>query len=104
MAIICKTKKMASKLYDELSKYRNMSLLDIKNKGVKKGIVISDVGLVKGLEFDKVIVYGVNKKNVIKEIDRNYLYIAASRAINELTIMGDSTLLSLNTFSNNKEF
>ena len=35
----------------------------------------------------KVIVYGSNDKNYCNDIDRNYFYIACSRAINELEIV-----------------
>jgi len=91
MAIVCKSKKMASKLYLSLNDLDNVSLLDIKGKEIKRGVVISGVSLIKGLEFDKVIVYEANNKNYCNEIDRNYLYIACSRAINELKIISSAS-------------
>lgn len=94
LAIICKTKKQASKLYLELSEFNNVSFLDTKNKEIKRGVVVSGVSLVKGLEFDKVIVYGADNKNYFNEIDRNYFYIACSRAINELVILGENNIVS----------
>ena len=94
MAIICKNKKQASKLYLELLNFENVSFLDVKNKDVIKGIVVSGVSLVKGLEFDKVVVYGANDKNYNSEIDKNYFYIACSRAINELTILSEISFTS----------
>ena len=94
MAIVCKNKRQASKLYLELSDYDNVSFLDVKNKEIKRGVVVSGVSLVKGLEFDKVIVYGANEKNYFSDIDRNYFYIACSRAINELTIISESSFTS----------
>mgnify|MGYP003299277546 CR=1 FL=1 len=45
----------------------NVSLLDIKGKEIKRGVVISSVSLVKGLEFDKVIVYEANQKTYNEE-------------------------------------
>ena len=45
--------------------------LDIKNKEIIRGIVISGVSLVKGLEFDKVVVYGANSKNYCKNSTNN---------------------------------
>ena len=90
MAIICKSKKQASKLYSEFSNFDNVSFLDIKNKEIKRGVVISGISLVKGLEFDKVVVYGASDKNYCKEVDRNYFYIACSRAINELVILAEN--------------
>ena len=94
MAIICKNRRQASKLYLELGDLANVSFLDAKYKGVKKGIVVSGVSLVKGLEFDKVVVYGANEKNYNSEVDRNYFYIACSRAINELTILSAENFTS----------
>lgn len=87
MAIVCKNKKSASKLYLELCDLDNVSLLDIKGKEIKRGIVVGSVSLVKGLEFDKVIVYEANDSSYNNEIDRNYFYIACSRAINSLEII-----------------
>ena len=87
MAIVCKGRKSASKLYLALSDLDNVSLLDIKGKEIKRGVVISSISLVKGLEFDKVIVYDADDCNYCDEIDRNYFYIACSRAINELEIV-----------------
>jgi len=94
LAIVCKNKRQASKLYLELSNFDNVSYLDVKNKEIKRGIVISGVSLVKGLEFDKVIVYGANESNYNSEIDRNYFYIACSRAINELVILSENSFTS----------
>lgn len=94
LAIVCKNRKQASKLFMEFSDFDNVSLMDIKNKEIKRGVVISSVSLIKGLEFDKVIVFGANKKNYCKEIDRNYFYIACSRAINELLILSNDSFTS----------
>ena len=87
MAVICKSKRMANKLYLSLKEFDNVSFLDIKGKEIKRGVVVSGVSLIKGLEFDKVIVYDASERNYNKEIERNYFYIACSRAINELEIV-----------------
>jgi DNA helicase-2/ATP-dependent DNA helicase PcrA len=78
----------------ELSNFNNVSFLDIKSKDIKKGIIVSSCSLVKGLEFDKVVVYGANEKNYCSEIDRNYFYIACSRAINDLVVLADERFTS----------
>jgi DNA helicase-2/ATP-dependent DNA helicase PcrA len=104
MAVICKSKKQASKLYSELSDFDNVTFLDIKNKEIKRGVVISGVSLVKGLEFDKVVVYGANDKNYSKEVDRNYFYIACSRAINELVILSENKFTDFLGDVNEKDF
>lgn len=94
LAIICKNKRQANKLYLELSEFDNVSFLDIKNKQITRGVVVSGVSLVKGLEFDKVIVYDASYKNYNEDIDKNYFYIACSRAINELEV------ISFDSFTN----
>ena len=92
MAVICKSKRMANKLYLSLKEFDNVSFLDIKGKEIKRGVVVSGVSLIKGLEFDKVIVYDASEKNYNKEIERNYFYIACSRAINELEIVSSGNI------------
>lgn len=92
LAIICKNQKKASKLYLQLEGFLNVSFLNVKNKEIKKGIVVSSVSIVKGLEFDKVVVFGANEKNYNSEVDKNYFYIACSRAINELEILSDGNI------------
>ncbi len=94
LAIICKSQKKASKLYVKLEGFTNISFLNVKNKEIKKGVVVSGVSIVKGLEFDKVVVFGANDKNYCSEIDKNYFYIACSRAINELEILSDGLFTS----------
>lgn len=87
MAIVCKNLRRANKLYLELKDSDKVSLLDIKGKEIKRGVVVGPVSLVKGLEFDKVIVVDASDDNYKKEIDCNYFYIACSRAINELEVI-----------------
>ncbi len=93
LVIVCKSKKMASKLHLILKKEFNVHLLNPKSKSVIRGCVIGWISVVKGLEFDKVVVYEANSKNYSLDIDRNYFYVACSRAINELVVLssGDFT-------------
>lgn len=94
MAIICRNQKEASKLSLLLKDHDNVSLLNVKGKGVIRGIVIGSISLIKGLEFDKVIVYDSNSNNYSSDIEKNYFYIACSRAINELEVISSYDLTS----------
>ena len=91
LAIICKNKRQANKLYLDLADFDNVSFLDVKNKEITRGVIVSGVSLIKGLEFDKVIVYDASFKNYNEDIDRNYFYIACSRAINELEVISSGS-------------
>lgn len=51
------------------------------------GIIVTTAQLAKGLEFDRVIVPFVNKSNYKDEIDRSMLYIACTRAMQDLIII-----------------
>ena len=42
--------------------------------------------MAKGLEFDVVIVYDVNKENYSSDFDKKLLYIACTRALHRLVI------------------
>ena len=43
--------------------------------------------LVKGLEFQDVIVLEADEENYKEKLDINYLYVACSRAISTLTVL-----------------
>ena len=94
MAIICRNQKEASKLSLLLKDYDNVSLLNVKGKGVIRGVVIGSISLIKGLEFDKVVVYDSNSSNYSSDIEKNYFYIACSRAINELEVISSYDMTS----------
>ncbi len=86
VAILCKSNSAANKLYDALSdEHRNKCcLLDSPNDKLKEGVVVSSSYLVKGLEFDIVILPDVSDTEYNTEIDRKLLYIACTRALHEL--------------------
>lgn len=86
LAIICKSYKEAFKLYQRIKDDVSVSLLSNKSKGVIRGVVVGSTCIVKGLEFDKVIVFDGSIFNYSSEMEKNYFYINCSRAINELVI------------------
>jgi DNA helicase-2/ATP-dependent DNA helicase PcrA len=70
-------------------------MLNYNGKDIKRGIVIGCIFLTKGLEFEKVIVIDTGENNYNSEIDRNYLYIACSRAMHELSLYSVGKLTNL---------
>jgi DNA helicase-2/ATP-dependent DNA helicase PcrA len=62
----------------------------------KEGAFIIDLGLVKGLEFDGVIIPDADEKNYPDtELSRHRLYTAESRATQRLTILAEGKLTPL---------
>ena len=87
MGIICKTQEQANSLHETLSKgKRSIHLLDGRSVSFGEGIVITSAHLVKGLEFDHVMVPFGNRKNYNTEPDRQMLYVACTRAMHQLDV------------------
>lgn len=86
IAIICKSRKEASKVYFNLKGKIDINLIDYKGDQVMSGVMVLPVFLAKGLEFDAVIVYEVNEKNYETLYDKKLLYIACTRALHRLSL------------------
>ena len=95
LGIVTKSYKEAKKVYENIKNRCNVNILTFKGKDIKRGIVIGSLYLTKGLEFEKVIVLDASEKKYKKEIDRNYLYIACSRAMHELSLYSVGKLSEL---------
>ncbi|MDA8222255.1 UvrD-helicase domain-containing protein [Desulfosporosinus sp.] len=95
IAIICKTQVEAEKVYCRLKKSVQITLIKPRGGEVIKGALVIPSYMAKGLEFDVVIVYDVNKENYSSNFDRKLLYIACTRALHRLVIYykGDKSLL-----------
>jgi DNA helicase-2/ATP-dependent DNA helicase PcrA len=87
MAIICKTLKECVELKKILKKDKNISVITGKEKDYSGGVVIIPSYLVKGLEFDIVIVSNASKENYTeKDLDVKLLYVAMTRPLHQLYI------------------
>lgn len=89
LVTICKTSLAAQKLYDALDeKHKERCyLMNKEDADFREGIIITNSYLVKGLEFDHVIVPEVTCEEYFSERDRQVLYIAGTRALHELDIL-----------------
>lgn len=89
LVVICKTSAAAQKLYDSLDETHKNScyLMNKEDADFHEGIIITNSYLVKGLEFDYVIVPEVTDEEYFSERDRQILYIASTRALHELDIL-----------------
>lgn len=61
--------------------------LTLDTNTFNEGIILAPTFLVKGLEFDAVIVVDTDDQNFQTEIDKQALYVATTRAMHELKIM-----------------
>lgn len=88
IAVLTKTWEEAQLLYAELKEELPVSLLSAESSHMERGIVITTFYLAKGLEFDSVHVAYVQKDTYFSDYHRQILYIAATRALHELTLYG----------------
>lgn len=89
MVVICKTASAADELYAALDDEHKGKcyLMNDENSNFHEGIIVTNSYLVKGLEFDHVIVPSVSVEEYNSERDRQILYIAGTRALHKLDLM-----------------
>lgn len=85
-AILTTTEEQAERLYIALKDKLDVHLLSPNSSKMEKGIVITTFYLAKGLEFDSVHVAYTPAEEKLTEYQRQILYIAATRALHELSI------------------
>ena len=87
IAVLCKTASQAAALYTEI---KGKSALHLVREGGKTDLsrsLIMPLYLVKGLEFDGVILWDVSEDNYCWPEQKRFLYLAASRALHRLTLI-----------------
>lgn len=103
VAIIAKDLADSKHLYNEL-KQRGIktTLIRTENQRLVDGVIIVPSFLAKGLEFDAVIAWNINKDNYPDDSERQLLYTIASRAMHDLTLVsvGEVTPLLNNVPTN----
>ena len=87
IGILTKSIKLAQELNDVLKDKLNYNYLTIDTTQFKDGVMVAPTFLVKGLEFDAVIVVDADDENFKTEIDKQALYVACTRAMHELRIL-----------------
>jgi DNA helicase-2/ATP-dependent DNA helicase PcrA len=86
IAVICKTWAEAEKLHSRLKESINIKLVNTDQGEIGKGALVIPAYMVKGLEFDVVLVYGASRDNYATEFDRKLLYVACTRALHRLAL------------------
>ena len=92
-AIICKTEKDVKLLQEQLNS--PFSVMDGQTEKFGTGLILTTIQYAKGLEFDAVIIPFVNETHYKTEFDRGLLYIAATRAMHDLTVLVDANAPSV---------
>lgn len=95
IAVICKTAAQAADLYAET---KGKSALHLVRGGVGTDLsrsLILPLYLVKGLEFDGVILWDVSEDNYRWPEQKRFLYLAASRALHRLALIYSKRLSPL---------
>ena len=79
--------KQAEDLHNELKDTVKYHYLNIDTLDYKDGVILAPTFLVKGLEFDAVIIVDADE-NLYKEnvLDAKLLYIAMTRAMHKLDV------------------
>ncbi len=87
IGILCKSMQQAENLNKELKSCLKYHYLNIDTLDYKDGVILAPVFLVKGLEFDSVIVVDADSQNYNTKIDRQAFYVATTRAMHKLELL-----------------
>jgi len=93
-AILCKTSEQVDKVYNNLKDKIQIFKITENSNELKRGIAVAAIAHVKGLEFDNVYIPFGDSANYNKELDRNILYVACTRALHKLYIYSSSGMIS----------
>lgn len=87
IAVICKTAAQAAALYSQIKGKSALQLVKDAGKADLNRSLLLPLHLVKGLEFDGVILWDVSEENYGWPEQKRFLYLAASRALHRLTLL-----------------
>ncbi len=90
LALICKDRAHADRIYEELNKHKNQikrQILSHNEDNYEGGLLVLPIEKAKGLEFDTVIIADMDETNYKKkELDVRLFYVAVTRALHKLYI------------------
>lgn len=87
IGILCKSMKQAEELNNQIKDKIKYHYLNIDTLDYKDGVILAPTFLVKGLEFDAVMVVDADKENFNTAIDRQAFYVASTRAMHRLDML-----------------
>ncbi|MHB1307362.1 MAG: HelD family protein [Limisphaerales bacterium] len=87
LGILCKTQGQADSLYESIKPTSGkIHLLNAQSTVFGRGAIIATAHLVKGLEFDQVLLPFCSAANYRTLIDRHMLYVGCTRAMHQLSL------------------
>lgn len=96
IAVVCRDDITADKLHTQLGQYIELLENDPERAEFGAGIMVLPLRLTKGLEFDCVLLYEPSRTAYpVDDRHAKLLYVAATRALHELTILYSDTLTGL---------
>jgi DNA helicase-2/ATP-dependent DNA helicase PcrA len=91
IGILCKSGKEAKVLYERINNKIELKLIDENSQDGIDGVFVIPIYMAKGLEFDAVIISGVDDENYRTEDDKKLLYVGSTRALHRLSIFYTGT-------------
>lgn len=96
IAVICKDMEETKRVYESIKDKTDVRIFDGAETEFSNGAVVLPIEYSKGLEFDAVIVYDASAEAYPKEDGyAKLLYVAATRALHELSVFYIEKLTSL---------
>ena len=83
IAIICKCKREAKEVYAALKKLMDCRILT-EPEDYQERVLVTTCATAKGIEFDAVIIPNADSENYKNTIDKNIVYVSATRALHKL--------------------
>ncbi|OOB79543.1 MAG: hypothetical protein BEN19_07490 [Epulopiscium sp. Nuni2H_MBin003] len=87
IAILCKDKSQVQLLKNDIGKKLRALYILRDDTILKDEVLVMPTYMVKGLEYDVVIVYDASEDNYNSVFDKQLLYIACSRALHRLDVL-----------------
>lgn len=84
IAVICKTQEDAEELYRTIGREMTLRLIGRDDMKQLQGVFITSLYMAKGLEFDGVLLWNVDKAHYSAEEDKGLLYVGCTRALHHL--------------------
>ncbi len=98
IAVICRSRESAKKVSKEISNYVDVMESDLEKAEFGNGIMVLPVEYTKGLEFDAVLILNPTRKEYpVEDGHAKLLYVAATRALHELSVLYCEELTGLIT-------
>ena len=96
IAVICKDEAQTDTVREALRQYIEVNSESLETTEFTRGVMVLPIYMTKGLEFDTVLLMDPSKDAYPKnDANAKLLYVAATRALHELTIVYNKSLSEL---------